>query len=389
MAHDNGALRDPDRSRWTISASLATELLAADQPDAALDALKDAVAVDCLHPEAWRAALDVDDAPLPEPLRGWWRHVAAVLAGDTPVPPERAPTTLSREALDALHPGGAGWLDSLRHAVDTTAPPERATLVRGLDRVEATRAAWVADCVSAIAERLGMEPPPTYLFRGDDAYGASGWPTEPPVLLVGALHFVEGDRAVDRQALAFPIAVEMAHLACGHPVLAFGHGLVGTGRSVYQVFGRFAGTAEVVVDVLTLVPGVDQLTKLQTVVGLARKVFTTKGTLDKASGLAGPVLKRLGLVTDGEGGHAGREALAGAALQFRMQADRAALLATGDLEAAVRGVLWTSTRSSGLAERVREEGLASLLAGDTDGDDALSAADALRLSALVAFAATL
>ncbi len=366
---------------------LARLRMEAGDRDAAADAVRKAVATDFLHPGIWTQArrlgrsLDLDTA--------WWRHVEAVLTGAPGLyrePVGRSPAPrLSRAALDALHPGGMGLVDRLRHTMAAPEPPPRRDLVRGLDRVSSAHHPDVQSLIDDLSARLGLDPPAAYLFRGDGAYGCSAWNTDPPVLLIGADHLEGGPRALPRAALGYLVAVELAHLACDHPVLTFDTDVVGTSRSVYRAFGSLAGRAEDVVDVITLIPGVDQLAKLQRVLVLSRKLFAARSALDKVSGLATSVLDWLGLDTSMPDAGVGREGLRGAALAFRMQADRAALLLIGDLSAAVQAILASSSKLREHAATVREEGLAELL--ETSGEPGLGVM--LRLAALVEFAAGL
>ena len=183
--------------------------------------------------------------------------------------------------------------------------------------------------------------------------------------------------------MRFALAAELVHLRCDHPVLIFDASWLGTSRSVYDQVNGWAGTAETVFDLVTLLPGLDQARKVQTLVKLARTAFRTRGVVDKAVNLADPVVAWLGLSAEQEERGLSREGLSGAALQFRIQAERAALLLTGDLRAAVDALLVLSTRSADKVDQVRSEGLATIL---RDPEGGLAGDELLRLSALVAFA---
>jgi hypothetical protein len=202
---------------------------------------------------------------------------------------------------------------------------------------------------------------------------------------VGVQHLRQGGRRLPAQSLAFLYAVELAHLRCNHPILAFDASLVGTSKSVYAAFGAYAGHAENAVDLLVLLPGIDQLAKLQAIVSLSRRFFTARSTVDRVGGVAAPVLSWLGIDGETDAGAVGREGLDGAALQFRIQADRVGLLVTGDARASVAAILRSSSSSQDLADRVEIEGLAKILA--ISGEGALAPDEALRITALVAFAA--
>lgn len=373
---------DGDDTDGPIRLEQARYRIAAADPAGAAAALRAAVAADFLHPAVWEEACRLaPDAGL-DPA--WWGHIHRTLTADDPGPGRGPIERLPTEARDALHPGGVGFVERLRQAVDTSSPPPRAELVRGLERLTTTTHPELTAQISALCARLEIAAPHAYLFRGEGAFGCSAWATKPPVLLIGADHLSDGPRALSADALGFLLAVELVHLACEHPVLTFDTNLRGASTTMYRAFGRFAGTAEDLVNVVTLLPGVDQLAKLQRVILLSRRVFAARTAVDKASGVASTVLDWLGIAQDAApASGVGREGLAGATLAFRMQADRAALLLTGDLAAATDAILRASSQSLAHAARTKEHGLAAVL------EDAGPPAEALRLAALVSFAATI
>jgi len=369
---------EPRFERWVRAADLQAT---AGRVEVATEDLLDALREDFLRPKAFRAAVEVAESHGLDAPTAWWRHMAAVLEGSAPDGERRAPAEeLDASDLDALHPAGTGWLDRIRHQIDEADPPPRTQLTRGLGRLRRHDHAELARHIDQAVKALGLAEPDVHVFRGDGAFGCSGWPLDPPVVLVGHDHLVDGPRKLAPEGLAFLVAVELVHLAAGHPVLAFDADLVGTSRSLYRAFGSYASTAETVVDVVTLIPGVDQVAKLQTLFSLSRKVFATRSAVDKVESLADPVLRRLGLVSDAVEPTASglsRAHLDGAALQFRLQADRAALLLTGDLRAAIDGILASAPSSD---DRASHGPLAERL-------DQLD--EPLRISALVQFASTL
>ncbi|MCB9681633.1 MAG: hypothetical protein H6733_09200 [Alphaproteobacteria bacterium] len=350
---------------------------------ARLDALRKAVATGFLHGGVLARARDADGVP--EATVTWWTHLERLLAGDTApdaaTPGHRA--WLSPSELAALHPGGAGWLADLRAQLEAVHPPAREALVRGLQPLAE---GWpeAAAALAALATALQVPRPDAFLYRGDGAWGVGAWPTEPPVVLVGVRHAEPGPRHLEGAALSFALAVELAHLACDHPLLDVDTTVLGTSRSVYTAFGRYAGTAETVVDLVTLVPGIDQLAKIEKVVRASRKVFAARHAVDKATSLASPWLADALGRSDATVRGLSREGQKGAALQMRLHADRVALLLTGDVRAAVDAILRTSTTGLPLAERVARDGLAAVLA---DPGTALATDDAMRITSLVAFAA--
>ncbi|MFK7930391.1 MAG: hypothetical protein AB8H79_19540 [Myxococcota bacterium] len=384
---DQGIVSDTDIPRWTLWVQAAQLRRDAGRPDAARSALREALAGDFLDLEAWQAALDCD-VGLPDSLVGWWKHVYAILAGGDAAPgaPLGGLSSMDDATLDVLHPGGAGWLEGLRHQLDGAQPPSYEALTRGLDRLREAEFNSTAEVLETLADRLTLPVTPTgHVFRGTGAWGVSAWPSTPPVVLVGADHLRDGERHLPANILTFAVAAELVHLRCNHPVLTFDASWLGTSRSVYDQVNGWAGTAETIFDIVTLVPGLDQAKKIQTVVKLASTAFRTRGALDKAVRLSDPVTQWLGLGGNPETKGLSREGLSGAALQFRVQAERAALLMTGDLAAAVHATLALSTRSAHLLQTVQKNGLLSVLADPNSG---LSGDELFRLTSLVEFAAT-
>lgn len=364
-----------------VRLDIARLALASNDRERAVGALRRVVEGEFLSLEAWDRAISLGVGCLEPAQRDWFVHVRGVLANKERASHGPIRASLSGSALDALHPGGVGWLERARQSVDTASPPERAELVRGLERLEPASWPVLAAAVAEVSTALGIDSPDVYLFRGDGAWGLSAWPTEPPLILVGHDHLRDDHAlAMSRPALRFALAVELTHLAAKHPLLAFDGGLVGTSRSVYEAFGKYAGTAETVIDVVTLLPGVDQLAKIQTLIKLSRRVFTARSVVDKASDVASSSMGFLGWSSEDQA-TVGRT-FDGVALQFRLHADRSALMLTGDLGAAVEAIL-AGDPASAVHRRTYDEhgviGTLELLPVDTR----------LRIAALVGFASTL
>ncbi len=370
----------PDSARWWFSA--AKGHLAANETQAALDAVRNALRADPLTAARWREGAELPGLECAPEERRWWEHVAEVLDPRDQNPGGRAPLAeLGPADLDRLHPEGRGWLAALRNRVRVPPLPHRDQLTRGLERLDSQPTSAV---VAELCAALGLEPVPTYIYRGDDAFGVAAWPTEPPVLLIGGEHLERASpRYLEPAALRHALAVEIAHLAGGHPVLALDDGLLGTSRSVYQVFGRFAGTAETAVDLITLIPGLDQLAKIKKVLDLSRKLFAAKSAVDKAGHLARPLYARW--VDEPKLKGVSRDGWTGTALLLRLQADRVALRLGGDLAAAATAVLATGTRPAGRVAGLKRDGLAALLSSSEP--ERLGADEAIRLTALVSDAA--
>lgn len=336
-----------------------------------------------LHPELWRAFLTRHADQVRPELGLRWQHVAAAVLGG--VAPEPLPTA-EHPDIRGLDPGDTPWLDRLA-TFASPEPPSRAALVRGLDRLDKVDPDAAARA-QRLAERLGVSGVAFFVARGEAPWGAVAWPTSPPVVLVGADHLhPDSPRHLAGPALDALIAIELAHLAADHPLLHLD--LRGDGaRSVYAAFGRFAGAAEGLVDLVTLVPGVDQITRIERILRATRRVFAARSALERATTLAAPVLSRLLPVeTSAEppttSAPLTRQGLAGSALRARFHADRIALALTGDLAATLRAVIASARRGDEAAPRLEPEGLAAVLEARLLPDDV-----ALRAAALVAFAAS-
>lgn len=371
---------EPDPPAWWVHGEIARVATALGRTDRADEALRQAVAGEFLQRDALQRALELGEGVVDADRLAWWRHLGATLSGGDA--PGRAPApSLDRPVLDGLHPGGEGWLGRVQRSLDVREPPPIRDLTRGLERIDGDRWAAISQPLGELSDALGMPVPAAYLFRGDGAFGLSAWPTAPPLVLVGHEHVdPDGRLALSPPALRFALAVELVHLAAGHPLLGYESGIVGTSRSVYAAFGRYAGTAETVVDLVTLVPGVDQLAKIQTVIKLSKRVFTARSAVDKVGTLAESGRSWIGWTT--EGSEAVGRRFEGAAIQFRLQADRAALLLTGDLRAAVDAILRTSPTTAEHADRARQDGVIAVL-------DQVDEDTRMRLAGLLAFAASL
>lgn len=285
---------------------------------------------------------------------------------------------MQRGELDALHPGGVGWLERTRHKIDAAEPPDRGSLVRGLEVVSERTWPELSTLVETLSARLELTPPAVYIVRGEGAWGLSAWPTSPPLLLVGHDHLKpDHPQFFGPDALAFAVGVELAHLAAEHPLLAFDGGIVGTSRSVYEAFGSYAGAAETMVDVITLLPGIDQVAKIQTLVRLSRRVFTARSVLDKATGAAEKGMSWF----QGESEQTVGRRFEGAALQFRLQADRASFRITGDLTAAIDAILASHPETAALRKLFAANGALPVL--ETEHLDLK-----VRVASLLGFVAT-
>lgn len=336
-------------------------------------ALRRALQADSLHKDTWTRVLDLAD---PTPMRAWWTHVASVVLG-TDSDLEDPPSFELPDDVATLAPG-PGWMDRLRSVLDDREPPSAASLVRGLDKLDKL-SPDAADAIRELATSLKLEAPDARVYGGEAAWGVAAHASTPPVVLVGRDHLDEGERQLSTPELRFLAAVELAHIAAGHPALDEPGGVVGTSQSAYTAFGRFAGTAENVMELLVLVPGIDQAAKIQKVLKISRRVFSARTAMDRAGSLASPLLDRILPERVQETGLV-RTTQDAAALQLRVHADRIALAATGDIRSATSALL----KSTSTSPQDPSRGLAAILT-DEEGD--MSPHEVMRLAALISFAA--
>lgn len=383
-----GILRDPQVPLWAHLRDAALLRARGGQPDGALATLHQLVESCFLEPQALRAAIDCDEVYVPGVTREWWRHLHGVLTtgqGGQPLSPVSHPTDAF---LAGLHPEPAGWRASPAPRIGAARGPDYITLSRGLDRLERAGFDRVASLLDHLSADLDLEERPVgFVFRGQGAWGISSWPCSPPVVLVGAEHLLPGTgRTLDEAELAFAIAAELLHLRCQHPVLAFEATLLGSSRNLFDQLGGWAGAAGVIVELLSLLPGLDQASKVGTLWRLTRAALKAQGEVGRALQLADPVVSWLSQDSTPEPHGLSREKLTRAALGMRVQAERGALILTGDLQAAVRAVLKLSTQAVTLAPQVARRGLLDCL---SDPESTLSPAEAYRLTALLGYAASL
>jgi hypothetical protein len=378
--HDERLCQTEDPPRWKFWSTLGRYQAVLDQPDSALESLSEAIRGDFLQPLAYQAALNCEQLELPKALRIWWRQLLALLNEG---PLEEISINSPAELLDtdrlaSLHPGGINWFNQIKTNFEEAPLPNRNQLIRGL---EATQADEV-ELINELANALDMPSPESFWFRGKGAFGCSSWPLDPPVLIIGREHAEPGPRQLSPMQWRFAIGGELAHLKCDHPVLVSEDSLVDSSKSAFRSFGKYAGTASNIVDIITLVPGIDQVAKLQKLIRISRALSKTHSTLDKAADVAAPALQALGLGQEtGNPATAGREGWAGANLQNRLHADRIALLLCASPVASITAILKCSSRSLPHVDSLGKQGLLTLLSQELPSDEVI------RIGAIFEFCA--
>lgn len=382
------ASAEPPLSSGQIRLASAQAFIDAGLDSAAVEAVHQAVTEDFLHASVLRTAASLTPLDVSKATRGWWSHMAEVLDpsdSSTPLSSwEPSPvSSLDPGRIDTLYPSKIDRIFDWRSRLLVPPLPDRDQLIRGLERIETSNHPQVFELVKGLCLSLSIAPVPAYIYRGDQAFGISVWPTRPPVILIGADHLYPGPRHLRPAELRFALAVELTHLAAGHPVLTINQN-VGTSQSIYHAFGRFAGTAETALDVVSLIPGIDQLAKLQQLIKLSRRVFSIQKTVNRAHDqLAQPLIRRVFPGYNIPNKNPSQEGLKGAALLLRLQADRAALRLTGDLRAAVNAIIAVGPHAERQQLAFETKGLAPLIAPSADTQKSgLNANDAVRIASL-------
>jgi len=369
-AIDRGAIRAPTLRPWVLWKQLLELSSDEDIPDVAMEAVRDGF----LHVETYQAVLKY--RKLLDAQRGErWEHLMAVLAPGWPDSLVHLPETshLTSEDVELTRPAARNRLRRVLDRLREPTGPDRSLLVRGLDPLEHVDPD-AAERIAALARAAGVGKVDVRVSRGEASFGASAWPTSPPVILLGVDHIRPGPRELRAPALDHLFAVELAHLRCRHPLMAW----EGDGRTV----SRVASGGAQAMDLLMLVPGVDHLARIQRLLKVTQRLALAAVTVDKAVEMVGPLVAQI-FPPDGVSGGAGRLDAA-EVLPLRLHADRIAMLLHGDLAAAVEGIVLSHPDGVRTWRILRDNGLAEVLADPTSP---LGLEVTLRLSALVAWLA--
>lgn len=307
-------------------------------------------------------ARDVDDAPHAEvaPL-----SKAALF--------ERLQHPAAREG----HPLGKlqGFLGSVR-------APDHSALVDYCERLERDSAAQRALADASFV--LGVPSVGGFVSRGDKAIGVRAYEGTTPFLLVGGRHLdPEGDFSMHPWELRFAIAAEVAHLRFRHTRATQSEVWAGAFEK-----GRFG--FEVLFGLLPALKGVEVIDKVWEIIEGYKKgpigrvvhgVDVAERAVTKARGkrTRQPAPPREQLVA------APNEKLVAAHRVMQLTADRAGLLLSSDLGAAVRSMFLSSHTYRPELPVAERHGLLATLSRRDDDEEMVFQDLAVRVAALVAF----
>lgn len=230
---------------------------------------------------------------------------------------------------------------------------------------------------------LGLKSVEAYISYGDLNTGVRSYEGKPPFLLVGGEHLEDGsDLHMTPSELRFAIGEELAHLRYGHERItsrevwegAFDKAMslielfpvVGGYLSKLGAFGKFAGQASGIVK--TIGDAQQYISQTRTVVSSAKDAYD-RHLGDETQDDFKPEEKNL----------------IGAFREMQLTADRAALVLSGDLKAAVRAIFKADQDLQVELPMAEKYGIKRFL-GRTDDQGGLMHQDlAIRLAALFSF----
>jgi hypothetical protein len=267
--------------------------------------------------------------------------------------------------------------------------PDYATIRSYSERATAEDYPSLLDALADATLVLGVDGVEGFVSRGERRLGVRAYDASPPFLVIGGDHLDrDSDLFLGEGELRFAVGAEVAHLRFGYTRLTSSElwdGVLYRGKQALDLASMLAGPLGAVGNLLR---GAQQVSTVE-------RVLRQVGTVSRKAASVLGVAKEIQQVwTPGTPGQqqAGDELATGdpaellsACRAMQLGADRAGLLLSGDLRAALRGV-FLSTRAYAAELRMAERhGLAkSLSRRDADGElpqPELS----LRLASLCAF----
>ena len=331
------------------------------------------------------------------------------------------PATLSSAQLAALqHPvarseGALGWLQSW---LAKQRRPDQTTIKNYCERLSPKRHQAAVSAVNVASIGLGMPGVEAYISHGQLAHGLRAYDHDPSYLLIGGAHLYseDGDYLTPAE-LRFAVGAEVAHIHYKHARVTNGEVWDGTVHKLGSAldiaataltFGSYAPVGKVLDSTAThrLLSSVFNATTLSRIykTGEGAKSITTVGAdVTKAlakgsdsigaaktlSGAAGTALDKVRSIGGGgsERGSLGvdEQKLIAAHRVMQLTADRAGLVLSGDIRAAVRALFLTSTRYLPELAIAEEHGLGTALQRRDPDGQMLHQELAIRIGALIRF----
>ncbi len=231
---------------------------------------------------------------------------------------------------------------------------------------------------------LDMKPVESFITYGEMKIGVKSYEASPNFLLIGGEHLEEkSQRFLNREEFCFAIGAELAHLKFKHERV--------TPRQVWEgAFGK-------AVSVIELFPVVGQyLGKIGRygsivgqVSGVAKKATDAKKyvskTLESGAGRVKKLYRRQEDNQDHSPESEDEKSLIGAFREMQITADRAGLVLSGDLGAAVTAVFKTHPRLVSELDQAKELGLNRFLSLKNEDGELKFQELAVRLAAMFSF----
>jgi hypothetical protein len=296
------------------------------------------------------------------------------------------PNPLSQELIRDLlpHPAareGSAFVGKIQTLVAAVPAPDHRVLLEYVEPISVARQPEAARALAAAARMLKSDGVQGFVSRGKKGVGFRAYDGPPPFVLVGGRHLDEDSEfGMTADELAFAIATEVAHLC-------FGHARVTSNEVWSGVFERSKQGLDFLLDVLPLFKGYRIAERAYQL--LAR---VPQRPIKRLVGSARAARKRWAsrpdLATENSSDDllsTVHEDLVAAARVMQLTADRAGLILTDNLAAAVRAMFL-----------VRRDHHDELALANSDGMDALLARRlpdgqmehqnlAVRIAALISF----
>jgi hypothetical protein len=389
VAPDEDAVLAPERASFAhVERVRLYELLAREAAQSGRSDVRALAALARLEPssEARLLSLARARAEQPEELRvvaRAQRALACLAPGGLSESQDSAPpevsVVLDKIALEGRvrHPlarGGGRLATRLSELVAAVPEPDLGFLRDFCEELAADRHADAARALARSARLLGLGSVAAYVSHGARSIGLRAFGSGEPFILIGQSHLAKESPYLLRGAeLDFALGSELSHLTFGHQRVTAG-----------EVWAGAAGkTREALVLLGFVVPLVAEFGGPR-----AQRLLGKIGAeaIERAAARAGQLPELFSRETERQNPALGQrnEEFIAAHRLVQLTADRAGLVAAGDMQAALRAVLLTRSDYGALLADARERGLLSALAVRRSVNPAF--ADLLvRVRALLAF----
>jgi hypothetical protein len=294
----------------------------------------------------------------------------------------RRDAPLARDELDRFisHPlarNESPFTTKLQALLASAPVPDHSVLRDYCEKLERTENTMAQGALDDAARILGVEGVSAYVSRGNKSVGVRAYEGSPPFVLIGGQHLEPGPYRMSAAELRFALGAELAHLRLGHTPV--------TSSEVWA--GALNKTREGVDLALAFLP--------------ALKGYKLAGRMSSAlSKVPRPAIRefvtrlsdlKARFASDGDNPQNKsalsriNEELITAHRVMQLTADRAGLVVSADLQAALRSMLLLRLDHRELLERSLREGLISILSERDANEKMAHQALAVRIAALFSF----